>query len=59
MKIFSLFFFAYFISFTQSSDSNIVFIYEHARHEARSPLFYDGNKKYLDRIGTQWEGQQL
>ena len=44
------------IYLTKSSDPDIVFVYEHARHGARSPLFYDGNTKYLDAFGTQWEG---
>ena len=39
-----------------SSDSNIIFVYEHVRHGARSPLFADGNKNYIDHFGTKWEG---
>ena len=38
------------------SDSNLVFVYEHARHGARSPLFSDGNKNYIDHFGTKWDG---
>ena len=56
MKIFPIISIIFLIFFAKSSDSKIVFVYEHARHGARSPLFYDGNTKYLDAFGTQWEG---
>ena len=56
MKKFRIIFITFLIYFIKSSDSNIVFVYEHVRHGARSPLFFDGNTKYLDRFGTQWEG---
>ena len=56
IKIYRIIFFIFLIYLTKSSDSDIVFVYEHARHGARSPLFYDGNTKYLDAFGTQWEG---
>ena len=45
--------------FQNSEDSKIVFIFEHARHGARSPLFADGNKNYTDHFGTKWEGPSL
>ena len=56
MNIFRIIFLIFFIYFINSSDSDIVFVYEHARHGARSPLFLNGNTKYLDAFGTQWEG---
>jgi len=56
MKIFWIIFISFLIYFTQSSNSNIVFVYEHVRHGARSPLFFDGNKEYIDNFGTKWEG---
>ena len=56
IKIYRIIFFIFLIYLTKSSDPDIVFVYEHARHGARSPLFYDGNTKYLDAFGTQWEG---
>ena len=56
MKIYRIIFFIFLIYLTKSSDPDIVFVYEHARHGARSPLFYDGNTKYLDAFGMQWEG---
>ena len=57
MKITSFIFIFIFLQFSQSfSDSDICFVYEHARHGARSPLFSDGNKKYIDHFGTKWEG---
>jgi len=56
MKIFRIIFITFLINNMKSSDSNIVFVYEHVRHGARSPLFFDGNTDYLDRFGTQWEG---
>ena len=57
MKITSFIFIFIFLQFSQSfSDSDICFVYEHARHGARSPLFADGNKKYIDHFGTKWEG---
>ena len=56
MKIFRIIFITFLINNMKSLDSNIVFVYEHVRHGARSPLFFDGNTDYLDRFGTQWEG---
>ena len=56
MKIFRIIFITLLINNMKSLDSNIVFVYEHVRHGARSPLFFDGNTDYLDRFGTQWEG---
>jgi len=56
MNIFRIIFLIFFIYFINSSDSDIVFVYEHVRHGARSPLFLNGNTKYLDAFGTQWEG---
>ena len=45
-----------FQSIQNSEDSDIVFVFEHARHGARSPLFADGNTNYTDHFGTKWEG---
>ena len=56
MKIFLELNIIFLIYLTKSCYSKIVFVYEHARHGARSPLFWDGNTKYLDAFGTQWEG---
>ena len=56
MKIFGIIFFTFFIYSTKNSDSDIVFVYEHARHRARSTLFYNGITKYLDVFGAQLEG---
>lgn len=42
-----------------NEDSKIVFVYEYARHGARSPLFADGNTEYIDHFGTKWEGPAL
>ena len=56
MNIFRIIFLIFFIYFINSSDSDIVFVYEHVRHGARSPLFLNGNTQYLDAFGTQWEG---
>ena len=56
MNIFRIIFLIFFIYFIKSSDSDIVFVYEHVRHGARSPLFLNGNTQYLDAFGTQWEG---
>ena len=53
---FQLFFVCLLFQSIQSSDSDVVFVFEHVRHGARSPLFYDGNKLYKDHFGTQWEG---
>ena len=51
-----LFIFYFLFQSIQSLDSDVVFVFEHVRHGARSPLFYDGNKLYKDHFGTQWEG---
>ena len=56
MKIYRIIFFIFLIYLTKSSDPDIVFVYEHARHGARNPLFYDSNTKYLDAFGKKWEG---
>ena len=57
MKITSFIFIFIFLEFFQSfSDSDICFVYELVRHGARSPLFADGNKHYVDHFGTKWEG---
>ena len=57
MKIIAFLLINIFLQFSQSSsDSNICFVYEHVRHGARSPLFADGNKHYVDHFGTKWEG---
>ena len=48
-----------FQSFLSSEDSDIVFVFEHARHGARSPLFADGNTNYTDHFGTKWEGASM
>ena len=56
MKIFEIISIVFIIFFAKSSDSKIVFVYEHARHGARSPLFADGNKHYIDHFGSKWEG---
>ena len=56
MNIFRIIFLIFFIYFIKSSDSDIVFVYEHVRHGARSPLFLNGNTQYQDAFGTQWEG---
>ena len=46
-------------SIKNSQDSNIVFVFEHIRHWARSPLFADGNTNFTDHFGTKWEGASL
>ena len=56
MKVYWIIVISFLIYYSKSSDSEIVFVYEHARHGARSPLFLNGNTKYLDAFGTQWEG---
>ena len=48
-----------FQSIQNSEDSDIVFVFEHARHGARSPLFADGNTNYTDHFGTKWEGASM
>ena len=60
MKIFILFYIYILLTITTSIDnSDIIFVFEHARHGARSPLFADGNTKYEDHFGTKWEGASL
>lgn len=60
MKIISLFLVYLSLHFSNNSlGSNIVFVYEHVRHGARSPLFEEENKEnkdYIDHFGTKWEG---
>ena len=57
MKIIVILLINIFLQISQCSpNSNIVFVYEHVRHGARSPLFADGNKHYTDHFGTKWEG---
>lgn len=57
MKIIVILLINIFLQISQCSpNSNIVFVYEHVRHGARSPLFADGNKHYTDQFGTKWEG---
>ena len=57
MKIFIIY--IIFQSFISSQNSDIVFVFEHVRHGARSPLFYDGNTNYDDHFGTIWEGASV
>ena len=59
MNLIRIIFITFFIYCTKGSDSQIVFVYEHVRHGARSPLFLDGNTKYIDVFGTQWEGDLI
>ena len=59
MNLIRIIFITFFIYCTKGSDSKIVFVYEHVRHGARSPLFLDGNTKYIDVFGTQWEGDLI
>ena len=59
MKLFRIIFITFLIYCIKSSNSKIVFVYEHVRHGARSPLFLDGNTEYLDVFGTQWEGDLI
>jgi len=57
MKITAFLFINIFLQiFRCSPDENIYFVYEHVRHGARSPLFADGNKHYIDHFGSKWEG---
>lgn len=44
------------LSKKNSEDSDIVFVFEHVRHGARSPLFEDNNTAYIDHFGYKWEG---
>ena len=60
MKILEIFLIYLLIQSSQgSSSSNIVFVYEHVRHGARSPLFAGGSINYVDHFGTKWEGASI
>ena len=60
MKILTLFFILIlFQVYKCNEDSEIVFVYEYARHGARSPLFEDANTEYIDHFGIKWEGYAL
>ena len=60
MEIIQLLLIYLLFQFTQNSEnSDIVFVFEHARHGARSPLFADGNTNYTDHFGTKWEGASM
>ena len=52
-------FFIFILLQVSKCNSKIVFVYEHVRHGARSPLFADGNTEYIDHFGTKWEGPAL